>query len=62
VNKERIPKNVMNLKVKSKHPFIRPLSTWEQWVRKDVAQMEVRPWEETEEELWKDIWRCLIVR
>jgi hypothetical protein len=55
MNKERIPKKVSNMKVKGKHPRGRPRSRWEQQVREDVTQREVRPWEEIEEmELWED--------
>jgi hypothetical protein len=58
VNGERIPKKVLNIKVKGKYP--RGRSRWEQQDRKDVTQMEDRLWEEIEAEVWGD--RDLVVR
>jgi hypothetical protein len=40
VNKKRIPKKVLNMKVKGKHPRGRLRLRWEQHVRKDVTQEE----------------------
>jgi hypothetical protein len=54
INKETIPKKVLNLKVKGKCPRGRLRSTWEQQVRKYITHKEGRSWEETEEqELWE---------
>jgi hypothetical protein len=46
MNEERIPKKVLNMKVKKrKCPRLKvPRSRWEQQVRKDVTQKEGRTW------------------
>jgi hypothetical protein len=51
-NEWRIPKKVLNMKVKGKRPRRRPRSGWEQQIRKDVT-----PREEVhgnKQELWED--------
>jgi hypothetical protein len=42
MNEERIPKKVLNMKVKGRHSRGRPRSRGEQQVRKDVTQREGR--------------------
>jgi hypothetical protein len=37
VDELRIPKKFLNMKVKGKHPGRRPVSRWEQQVRKDIT-------------------------
>jgi hypothetical protein len=54
-SEERIPRKVFNVKIKGKCSRGSLRSKWEQKVKKDVTQMEGKPWEETqEEEMWKD--------
>jgi hypothetical protein len=49
INTQRIPKKVLNMKLKGKQPRGKLKSRQQE--RKDVTQRERRPWEETEEEL-----------
>jgi hypothetical protein len=66
MKKERIPKKILDMKVKGKWSCGRLKSRWEQQVRKDITQREGRTRDETEkeEELWedRDRWRSLVVR
>jgi hypothetical protein len=39
MNKERIPRKFLNVKVKGKHAVRRPRSGWEQQVRKDITHL-----------------------
>jgi hypothetical protein len=50
MNEREIPEMVLNMKVKYKHPRGRPISWWEQCIRK-MSHWEGRRWEEIEEEL-----------
>jgi hypothetical protein len=54
MNKERIPKQDLNMKSKRKKPKKETEVKNEKWFKKDVTQKEERPWEETEEGLWED--------
>jgi hypothetical protein len=64
MNKERIPKKVLYLKVKGKCPRGRPRSRWKQQVRKDVRQREGRPWKKLRRRSCgkTDRWKGLVVR
>jgi hypothetical protein len=52
MNEERIPRKVLNMKVKGKYPGGRRRRRWEERVMKDITQEDQRTWKETEKELW----------
>jgi hypothetical protein len=55
MDKERIQKKILNMKVGGKHPRQSPRSRWEKQVRKDIRWREGRTWNKTEaeEEVWE---------
>jgi hypothetical protein len=53
MKEEKIPRKVLNKRLKGRCPRRKPRSRWEKQVRKDVKWKERRPWEEIEEELWQ---------
>lgn len=55
-------KKILKIKLKWKRPTGRTRPRWEEQVRKDVIQMEVRTWEETERKLRRDRWKGFVAR
>jgi hypothetical protein len=45
INEDRIPKKILNFKLKGKYPEGRGKSRWEQLVRKYITQRERRIWQ-----------------